>query len=285
MLVAADVYRPAAIKQLQVIGEQVDLPVFTISGNDPVKICSAGVAEAARLGLDYVLLDTAGRLHIDDELMLELERIKGAVKPQEILLVVDAMTGQDAVNVAKSFHERLGLTGLILTKLDSDTRGGAALSIRAVTGTPVKFAGMGEKLEQFEVFHPDRIASRILGMGDVLTLIEQAQKTVDEKDAQEMLEKLRKAEFTFDDFLAQMREMRKLGPLEQILGMLPGVPAKELKNLRLDEKDLVHVEAIIQSMTPGERRSPGDHQRQQEKAHRRGQRDQRAAGQPALAAV
>lgn len=256
MLVAADIYRPAAVKQLQVVGEQVQLPVFTLPGADPVRICTAGVAEAARLGQDFVLLDTAGRLHVDDELMAELEKIKAVVHPQEILLVADAMTGQDAVNVAKSFHERLGLTGVILTKLDSDTRGGAALSIRAVTGAPVKFAGLGEKLEQFEVFHPDRIASRILGMGDVLTLIEQAQQTVDEKNAQEMLEKLRKAEFTLDDFLTQMREMRKLGPLEQILGMLPGLPTKELKNLRLDEKELTHVEAIIHSMTPGERHNP-----------------------------
>lgn len=256
LLVAADVYRPAAVKQLQVVGTQADLPVFALSDADPVQICTAGVAEASRLGLDYVLLDTAGRLHIDDALMAELERIKAAVKPQEILLVVDAMTGQDAVNVAKTFHEKLGLTGLILTKLDSDTRGGAALSIKAVTGAPVKFAGLGEKLDQFEVFHPDRIASRILGMGDVLSLIEKAQKSVDEKNAQAMLEKLRKAEFTFDDFLGQMREMRKLGPLEQILGMLPGVPAKELRNLRLDEKELKHVEAIIHSMTPDERRNP-----------------------------
>ena len=256
MLVAADIYRPAAVKQLQVVGEQVQLPVFTLPGADPVRICTAGVAEAARLGQDFVLLDTAGRLHVDDQLMAELEKIKAGVHPQEILLVADAMTGQDAVNVAKSFHERLGLTGVILTKLDSDTRGGAALSIRAVTGAPVKFAGLGEKLEQFEVFHPDRIASRILGMGDVLTLIEQAQQTVDEKNAQEMLEKLRKAEFTLDDFLVQMLEMRKLGPLEQILGMLPGLPTKELKNLRLDEKELTHVEAIIHSMTPGERHNP-----------------------------
>lgn len=256
ILVAADVSRPAAVKQLQVIGEQTQLPVFTLAGADPVRICAAGVAEAARLGLDYALLDTAGRLHIDDGLMTELERIKAAVKPQEILLVADAMTGQDAVNVARSFNERLGLTGLILTKLDSDTRGGAALSIRAVTGAPIKFAGLGEKLDQFEVFHPDRIAARILGMGDMLTLIEQAQKTVDEKNAQAILEKLRKSEFTLDDFLAQMHEMKKLGPLEQILGMLPGMPGKELKNLRLDEKDLAHVEAIIHSMTPGERHSP-----------------------------
>ena len=256
MLVAADIYRPAAIKQLQVVGEQTKLPVFSLVDADPVKISTAGVAEATRLGLDTVLIDTAGRLHIDDDLMAELEQIKTAVHPAEILLVVDAMTGQDAVNVAKTFNERLGLTGLILTKLDSDTRGGAALSIRAVTGTPVKFAGLGEKLENFEVFHPDRIASRILGMGDVLTLIEQTQKVMDAKNAQAMLEKLRKSEFTLDDFLQQMQEMQKIGPLDQILGMLPGMSSKEWKHLKLDERELTRVGAIIQSMTKGERSHP-----------------------------
>ncbi|MGE5528698.1 MAG: signal recognition particle protein [Patescibacteria group bacterium] len=256
LLVAADVQRPAAVRQLQVVGEKVETRVFTLPGKGPVEICAAGVAEGARLAVDYVVLDTAGRLHVNDELMQELARIKEAVRPQEILLVVDAMTGQDAVNAAKAFNERLGLTGLILTKLDSDTRGGAALSIRAVTGTPVKFAGMGEKLDQLEVFHPDRIASRILGMGDVLTLIEQAQKNVDEKNAREMLAKLRKDEFTLEDFLGQMQEMRKLGPLEHILGMLPGMPAKELKGLQLDGRELSRAEAIIRSMTPGERQSP-----------------------------
>ncbi|MCL6614303.1 MAG: signal recognition particle protein [Firmicutes bacterium] len=256
MLVAADVRRPAAVRQLQVVGEGIGLPVFAAAEEDPVAICAAGVAEARRRGLDYVLLDTAGRLHVDDELMAELERIKAAVRPVEILLVADAMTGQDAVNVAKAFHERLGLTGVILTKLDSDTRGGAALSIRAVTGAAIKFAGTGEKIEQFEVFHPDRIAARILGMGDVLSLIEQAQRAVDQKKAQAVLDHLRKDEYTLEDFLTQLQEMRKMGPFDQLLAMLPGVAGRDLKNLRVDEKEFGRLEAIIRSMTPGERRNP-----------------------------
>ncbi|NLG83276.1 MAG: signal recognition particle protein [Firmicutes bacterium] len=256
LLVAADLRRPAAVKQLQVLGEDIGLPVYVGTARDPVAVCREGVAEAGRRGLDYVLLDTAGRLHVDEELMAELEEIKAAVRPVEILLVADAMTGQDAVNVAKTFHERLGLTGAILTKLDSDTRGGAALSIRAVTGAPIKFAGVGEKLEQFEVFHPERIAARILGMGDVLSLIEQAQRTLDQKKARTVLTHLRRDEYTLEDFLTQLQEMRKMGPFDQLLAMLPGGMAKGLKGLRFDEKEFVHLEAIIRSMTPDERRRP-----------------------------
>lgn len=257
LLVAADVYRPAAIKQLEVVGAQVGVPVFQMGQADPVAIASAGVDKALVDGRDVVIIDTAGRLHVDDDLMAELERIKAAVKPHEILLVVDAMTGQDAVNVAETFSARIGIDGVVMTKLDGDARGGAALSVRAVTGKPIKFAATGEKLDAIEQFHPDRMASRILGMGDVLTLIEKAQSEFDAEKARELEKRLRRAEFTLDDFLAQLKEMRKLGPLDQLLGMMPGMGnLKQLQGMRIDEKELSHVEAIICSMTPGERRNP-----------------------------
>ncbi|MGE5589561.1 MAG: signal recognition particle protein [Bacillota bacterium] len=258
LLVAADVYRPAAIKQLQVLGQQLDVPVFSMGSDaNPVDIARAGVESALKQGRDVVLVDTAGRLQVDDALMLELENIKAAVHPHEILLVVDAMTGQEAVSVAETFNQRLGIDGVVITKLDSDTRGGAALSVRAVTGRPIKFVGTGEKLDALEPFHPDRMASRILGMGDVLSLIEKAQAQFDEKQAMEMSQKMRKADFTLDDFLQQLRQVRQMGPLDQLLGMLPGMgQLKQLKNVKVDEKELVHVEAIIQSMTAQERRSP-----------------------------
>lgn len=258
LLVACDIYRPAAIKQLQVLGEKTGLPVFSMGADqNPVDIARGAVAHARTHANDVVLLDTAGRLHIDEELMLELANIKEGVTPAEILLVVDAMTGQDAVTVAESFHARLGVTGVILTKLDGDARGGAALSIRAVTGAPIKFAGMGEKLDQLEPFHPDRMASRILGMGDVLSLIEKAEATVDQKKAQDMAAKLARAEFTLEDFLDQLQQVRKMGPLDQLLGMLPSAgPWKKLSGLEVDEKELNRVEAIIRSMTPKERSNP-----------------------------
>ncbi|MDP4125664.1 MAG: signal recognition particle protein [Bacillota bacterium] len=255
LLVACDIYRPAAIKQLQVLGEQLKVPVFSMGQDSPVKIAQASINHANSNGQDVVIIDTAGRLHINEELMGELRDIKTAVKPHEILLVVDAMTGQDAVTVAESFHKELGLDGVILTKLDGDTRGGAALSIKAVTGCSIKFAGLGEKMEAIEPFHPDRMASRILGMGDVLTLIEKAQESFDEKKAKEMEQKLRKQEFTLDDFLDQMQQMKKMGPLSSLLEMIPGV-GKQLKDVQIDEKDTAHIEAIIRSMTPQERRKP-----------------------------
>lgn len=256
LLVAADVYRPAAIRQLEILGEKMDIPVFSIPGNtDPVEIARQGVAKAISLNRDVVVIDSAGRLHINEELMTELSKIRENVKPTEILLVVDAMTGQDAVNVAESFHKQLTLTGLILTKMDSDTRGGAALSIRAATGCPIKFVGLGEKLEDLEVFHPERMASRILGMGDVLSLIEKAEATVDAANAQKMMAKMQKAEFTLEDFMDQMEQMKKMGPLDQILGMIPGA-AKQLKGVQIDEKQMKRVEAMILSMTPEERRHP-----------------------------
>jgi signal recognition particle subunit SRP54 len=255
LLVACDIYRPAAIKQLQVLGEQTKTPVFSAAGSSPVEIAKASLDFAAAQGLDVIIIDTAGRLHVNEELMTELRDIKAAVKPQEILLVVDAMTGQDAVNVAQTFHEQLGIDGVILTKLDGDTRGGAALSVKAVTGCPIKFAGIGEKLDALEHFYPERIASRILGMGDVLTLIEKAQEAFDNKKAQEMELKLRRQEFTLDDFLEQMQQLKKMGPLSSLLEMLPGV-GKQLKDVKIDEKDMGHVEAIIHSMTPEERRKP-----------------------------
>ncbi|MDA8229174.1 MAG: signal recognition particle protein [Desulfitobacterium hafniense] len=255
MLVACDIYRPAAIKQLQVLGEQIKVPVFSQGQKPPVEIATASIKEALNQGADVVILDTAGRLHINEELMGELRDIKKAVKPHEILLVVDAMTGQDAVNVAESFHNELGIDGVILTKLDGDTRGGAALSVKAVTGCPIKFAGIGEKIDALEPFHPDRLASRILGMGDVLTLIEKAQQAFDEKKSREMEEKMRKQEFTLDDFLDQMQQIKKMGSLSSILEMIPGV-GKQLKDIKIDEKDMSHVEAIIHSMTPDERRKP-----------------------------
>jgi len=255
LLAACDIYRPAAIKQLEVLGKQIEIPVFSKGIQDPISIAVEGIAYANQNALDVVILDTAGRLHIDDSLMAELEGMTARVNPHEILLVVDAMTGQDAVNVADAFAQRLGITGIILTKLDGDTRGGAALSIREVTGAPIKFIGVGEKLDALETFHPDRLASRILGMGDVLTLIDKAQEAFDLKKAKEMEIKIRHQQFTLEDFLGQLQQMKKMGPLEDLLGMIPGM-GKQLKNLQLDEKELVRTEAIIQSMTPQERTKP-----------------------------
>ena len=256
LLVAADVYRPAAAKQLEVLGKQLTIPVYSDPGRDPVAIATAAVEQARQTQRDVVIIDTAGRLHIDEELMGELAAIKEAVNPVEVLLVVDAMTGQDAVNVAQNFNEQLGLTGLILTKLDSDTRGGAALSIREITGCPIKFIGSGEKLDGIEVFHPERLASRILGMGDVLTLIEKAETNVEAERAKALMKKIQKDEFTLEDFLDQMRQVQKMGPMDQLLGMLPGIKPKQLQGLTFDEKSMKHLEAIIQSMTPQERRTP-----------------------------
>ena len=257
LLVACDVYRPAAVKQLQVVGNQLDIPVFAIEGNtDPVYIAKQAIEHARSKLYDLVIIDTAGRLHINEELMDELDRIKKAVHPQEILLVVDSMTGQDAVNVADSFNQKLGVDGLILTKLDGDTRGGAALSVKAVTGKPIKFAATGEKLNDIEPFYPERMASRILGMGDVLSLIEKAQDAFDEKKALEMEKKLRTQQFTLDDFLDQMQQVKKMGPLDQVLGMIPGMNTKAMKNMNVDEKKMGRVEAIIKSMTVKERTDP-----------------------------
>ncbi|WP_112180820.1 MULTISPECIES: signal recognition particle protein [Paraliobacillus] len=258
MLAAADVYRPAAINQLETIGSQLSIPVFSMGTEaNPVDIANEAIAKAKEEHHDYVIIDTAGRLHVDENLMDELKQIKTNVSPDEIFLVVDAMTGQDAVNVAESFDEQLNISGVILTKLDGDTRGGAALSIKAVTDKPIKFAGMGEKLDELEPFHPERMASRILGMGDVLSLIEKAQDNVDEKKVKELEQKMRSSSFTFDDFLDQMAQVKNMGPLEDILGMIPGAnKMKGLKNVQLDEKQLVHVEAIIQSMTKQERQEP-----------------------------
>ncbi|SFD81259.1 signal recognition particle subunit FFH/SRP54 (srp54) [Lentibacillus persicus] len=258
LLVAADVYRPAAVDQLETVGQQLEMPVFS-KGTDanPVDIAKEAVEQAKAEHHDYVIIDTAGRLHVDENLMGELEEIKTAVNPDEIFLVVDAMTGQDAVNVAESFNEQLGLSGVVLTKLDGDTRGGAALSIRAVTGTPIKFAGMGEKLDQLEPFRPEGMASRILGMGDVLSLIDKAETNVNEKQAKELEEKMRTMSFTFDDFLEQMGQVKNMGPLEDLMSMIPGAnKMKGLKNAQIDEKQLVYVEAIIQSMTKEERQDP-----------------------------
>jgi len=258
LLVAADIYRPAAIKQLQTLGKQLDMPVFSLGDQvSPVEIAKQAIQHAKDEHLDYVLIDTAGRLHIDEGLMEELEQIKELSKPDEIFLVVDAMTGQDAVNVAQSFNDQLGLTGAVLTKLDGDTRGGAALSIRAVTNTPIKFVGLGEKLDAFEPFHPERMASRILGMGDVLTLIEKAQENVDQEKAKELEQKLRNASFTLDDFLDQLSQVKKMGPLGDILKMMPGAnKIKGLNDLQIDDKQIAHVEAIIQSMTKQEKIQP-----------------------------
>ncbi len=259
LMVACDVYRPAAIKQLEVLGKQIDVPVFEMGADiSPVKIAKEAVAHAVKHGNDPVILDTAGRLHIDEELMDELAEIKKEVSPNEILLVVDAMTGQDAVNVAKAFNEQLDVTGVILSKLDGDTRGGAALSVKRVTGKPIKFASVGEKLSDLEQFHPDRMASRILGMGDMLTLIDKAQEAIDEKKAEELEAKIRKQQFDLDDFLEQFRQIRKMGSFSQILGMLPGIDKKTLENADTEEneKKMVHIEAIIQSMTAQERRKP-----------------------------
>ncbi|HLR21390.1 MAG TPA: signal recognition particle protein [Tissierellaceae bacterium] len=257
LLVAGDVYRPAAIRQLEVVGEQAEVPVFTMGDkHNPVDIAKASLEHAEKNGNDVVIIDTAGRLHIDEGLMEEIENIYEAVEPDETLLVLDAMTGQDAVNVAESFEEKLGISGVVLTKLDGDARGGAALSIRSVTDKPIKYVGMGEKLDEFEPFHPDRMASRILGMGDVLSLIERAQSSIDEEKAAELEKKIRSAQFSFDDFLDQLDQMRNLGPLDQILGMIPGVNSKALKGLDVDDKDIDRIEAIIKSMTKQERQTP-----------------------------
>jgi signal recognition particle subunit SRP54 len=257
LLLSVDVYRPAAIEQLRVLCESAHLGYFDVPGDmNPVSRAEQGLRHARNSGYDVVLVDTAGRLHIDDEMMVELERIRKATPPVEILLVSDAMTGQDAVKSAKEFHERLGLTGVILTKMDGDARGGAALSIKTVTGQPIKFVGTGEKVDAMEPFFPDRLAGRILGMGDVLSLIEKAEESVDKEQAAELAEKIRKDEFTLDDFRDQLRQIRQMGPLEQILGMLPNIgPLRGLNQMKVDEKELVHIEAIINSMTSEERRN------------------------------
>ncbi|MGI2293015.1 signal recognition particle protein [Paenibacillus sp. GXUN7292] len=259
LLVACDIYRPAAIKQLQVLGGQIGAPVFAMGDQvSPVEIAKASLQFAKDNGNDYVIIDTAGRLHIDEALMEELKQIHAFVKPDEVLLVVDAMTGQDAVNVAKSFHEQLELTGVVLSKLDGDTRGGAALSVKAVTGQPIKFAAMGEKIDALEPFHPERMASRILGMGDMLSLIEKAQANIDSEKAAEMERKMRNAEFTFDDFLEQMEQVRKLGPLDQLMDMLPGMGKMKanMKDMKVDDKQISRVEAIVKSMTKEEKQKP-----------------------------
>jgi signal recognition particle subunit SRP54 len=255
LLVACDVYRPAAIKQLQIVGEQADVPVFEMGNTNPVTIAKEALKLAKDKGYDYVFLDTAGRLHIDEQLMQELKNIKAEVKPHEILLVVDSMTGQDAVNVASTFNEALGIDGLVLTKLDGDTRGGAALSARAVTGKPIKFVGVGEKLDDLDVFHPDRMASRILGMGDVLSLIEKAENTLDEKKAADLERKLKENRFDLNDLLMQMEEMKKMGSIKDLLGMIPGV-GKKIKDADIDERAMDKTKAIILSMTPKEREKP-----------------------------
>ncbi len=257
LLVACDVYRPAAIKQLQIVGEKLDIPVFTMGDKvSPVKIAEEGVKHALQKGYDMVFVDTAGRLHIDEELMEELQNIKAAVNPTEILLTIDAMIGQDAVNVAKTFNELLDITGVILTMLDGDTRGGAALSVKHVTGKPIKFIGTGEKLGAIEPFHPDRMASRILGMGDVLSLIEKAEQAYDEKKALELEKKIRESTFTLDDYLDQFAQLKNMGSLEQIMGMMPGMKAGALKDAKIDEKAIARTEAIIKSMTKRERQKP-----------------------------
>ena len=259
LMVACDVYRPAAVKQLEVLGGQINQPVFSMGTDEsPVTIAKEAVKYAIQHGNNPVILDTAGRLHIDDELMGELSEIKNETNPTEILLVVDAMTGQDAVNVASSFNDRLDITGVILSKLDGDTRGGAALSVKQVTGKPIKFASVGEKLGDLELFHPDRMASRILGMGDILSLVDKAQAEFDEKSAMELEAKIRKSQFDLDDFLAQLKQIKKLGSFSQILGMMPGMDRKMLEQVDTEEnaKRMVHIEAIIQSMTKDERRNP-----------------------------
>jgi len=256
LLAACDIYRPAAIKQLETVGAQLDIPVFQMGQTDPVEIAKAAIEHAKKHGNDLVFLDTAGRLHIDEDLMNELCAIRDAVEPAEILLVVDAMTGQDAVNAATAFDEKLGVTGVMLTKLDGDARGGAALSIRSATGKPIKFIGTGEKLDMIEVFHPDRMASRILGMGDVLTLIEKAEQSFDEKKARETAERLLQNRFTLSDYLDQMNQLRGMGDLGDLAGMIPGMDPKALKGAKMDEKALSRQEAIILSMTQAERDNP-----------------------------
>jgi signal recognition particle subunit SRP54 len=259
LLVAGDLQRPAAVRQLQVLGEQAGVPVYApadgSSPADPVAVASGGRAEAERGGRDVVIVDTAGRLAIDAEMMAQAAAIAEATRPTEVLLVVDAMTGQDAVQTAVAFKQGIDVTGVILSKLDGDARGGAALSVRAVTGVPIKFATTGEKLGDFEPFHPDRLAGRILGMGDVLTLIERAEELVDRQDAEQMERKLREASFTLEDFLQQLQQVKKMGPLNQVLGMLPGM-SRDLKDIEVDDRDVARVEAIIRSMTPGERHNP-----------------------------
>ncbi len=254
LLVAADVYRPAAVDQLKVLGKSIDMPVFYID-KDPVKIAKKSIDAARDGNNDAIIIDTAGRLHIDEKLMTELDDIKSAVNPDEILLIADAMTGQDAVNIAEVFNDRLDITGVLLTKMDGDARGGAALSIKMVTGKPIKMVGIGEKLTDLEVFHPDRMASRILGMGDVLTLVEKAQDAVDMREAEKLHKKLQKEAFTFEDFYSQLQQLKNMGPLESVLSMIPGV-GKAMKGIQVDDHALVRIEAMIQSMTPAERRNP-----------------------------
>ena len=257
LLVACDIYRPAAIDQLKIVGESIGVPVFSMGNRiSPVEIAKAGIEFAKKNGHDMVFIDTAGRLHIDEELMGELVKIKDSVNPAEILLVVDAMTGQDAVNVAKSFNDLLDITGVVLTKMDGDTRGGAALSVRYITGKPIKYVGTGEKLDAIELFHPDRMASRILGMGDILSLIEKAEAVYDEKNAKELEKKFREQTFTLEDFLVQMRQIKKMGNINQLLGMMPGLNAGALKDAQLDEAHMAKIEAIILSMTREERLRP-----------------------------
>ena len=256
LLVACDIYRPAAIKQLQVVGEKLEIPVFEMGQTNPIDIAKAAVAHAIRHGNDMVFLDTAGRLHVDEQLMDELKGIKAAVNPHEIMLVVDAMTGQDAVNAAQTFNEWLDIDGVMLSKLDGDARGGAALSVKAVTGKPIKFIGMGEKLDQIEPFHPGRMASRILGMGDVLTLIEKAEQAFDQKKAAELEQKLRSNKFTLQDYYDQLVQLKGMGSMEDIMGMMPGMKPGAMKDVKVDEKALARTEAIILSMTPYERENP-----------------------------
>ena len=258
MFVACDIYRPAAIKQLEVVGKTYNIPVFSMGDQvSPVEIAKQAIEEGKKNHNDVIIIDTAGRLHIDEGLMQELADIKKAVRPQEILLVVDAMTGQDAVNVAQGFNEQLGIDGIIMTKLDGDTRGGAALSVRSITGKPIKYIGMGEKMEDLEPFYPDRMASRILGMGDVLSLIEKAQQAIDEDDAKALEAKMRNMDFNLEDFYNQLQSVKKMGPLKNILGMIPGLGSQvNLDDVDLNDKAMVHVEAIIQSMTPYERQNP-----------------------------
>ena len=255
MMVAADVYRPAAIEQLKVVGKSINIPVYDEGAGNPVTICKNAIGEARKAGSDLLILDTAGRLHIDETMMAEMEQIKKQLSPQEILFVADGMTGQDAVNTAKTFLEKLEFDGIVLTKLDGDTRGGAALSIRAVTEKPIKFISIGEKLDAIEPFHPDRMASRILGMGDVVSLVEKAQETIDEKEAKKLEKKLLKNEFTLEDFFSQLQQIKKMGPLDQLLGMIPGAGAN-LKGAQVDEKAFTRIEAIINSMTIRERQNP-----------------------------
>lgn len=256
LLVACDIYRPAAIEQLRVLGKQLDIPIFTDSSRNVAKIASKALKFAEKENLNLLIFDTAGRLHIDEKLMQELREVKKVVQPDYILFVADAMTGQDAVNVAREFNDQLEFSGVILTKMDSDARGGAALSIKAVTGKPVTYVGMGEKISDLEEFHSDRMASRILGMGDILTLIEKAEKSIDEEEAQKLADKMRKNQFTFTDFLNQLAQLKKMGSMEQLLGMMPGMNSKAMKNINVDEKEMKHIEAIILSMTAREREKP-----------------------------